>query len=70
MTDGLKDGRSAEYIRAMEESIPMGRLGNPRDIANAALFLASEEASYITGTTIVVDGGQVLPESKDFNAGL
>lgn len=70
LTDGLKEGRTIEYIRAMEESIPMGRLGIPRDIANAALFLASDEASYITGTTIVVDGGQVLPESKDFNAGL
>lgn len=70
LTDGLTAGRTVEYIHAMEESIPMGRLGTPRDVANAALFLASDEASYITGTTIVVDGGQVLPESKDFNAGL
>ncbi|WP_315926695.1 SDR family NAD(P)-dependent oxidoreductase [Mesorhizobium sp. SP-1A] len=67
MTDGLSAGRSAEYIAAMEESIPMGRLGTPRDVANAVLFLASDEAAYITGTTIVVDGGQTLPESKDFN---
>jgi 3-oxoacyl-[acyl-carrier protein] reductase len=50
----------------MEEAIPLGRLGAPRDVANAALFLASDEASYITGTTIVVDGGQTLPEGKDF----
>lgn len=69
LTEGLTDGRSAEYISAMEDSIPMGRLGTPRDVANAALFLASDEAAYITGTTIVVDGGQVLPESKDFRAG-
>jgi 3-oxoacyl-[acyl-carrier protein] reductase len=50
----------------MEESIPLGRLGAPRDIGNAALFFASDEASYITGTTIIVDGGQTLPEGKDF----
>ena len=50
----------------MEDSIPLGRLGTPRDVANAVLFLASDEASYITGTTIVIDGGQTLPESKDF----
>ena len=41
-------------------------LGNPRDVANAALFLVSEDASYITGTAIIVDGGQTLLEGKDF----
>jgi 3-oxoacyl-[acyl-carrier protein] reductase len=50
----------------MEEAIPLGRLGTPRDVAQATLFLASDEAAYITGTTIVVDGGQTLPEGKDF----
>ena len=43
---------------------PLGRLGTPEDVANAVLFLASDEAAYITGTTIVVDGGQILPEAK------
>ncbi|BCP55410.1 3-ketoacyl-ACP reductase [Kaistia sp. 32K] len=66
LTEGMKAGRSAAFIKGMEESIPLGRLGTPEDIANAALFLASEESAYITGTTIVVDGGQTLPESKDF----
>ncbi len=70
LTEGLSEGRTGEYIAAMEESIPMGRLGTPRDVANAALFLASDDAAYITGTTIVVDGGKTLPESWDFNAGL
>jgi 3-oxoacyl-[acyl-carrier protein] reductase len=66
LTDGMKMHRSAEFIRSMEEAIPLGRLGTPRDIANAALFLASDDAAYITGTTIIVDGGQTLPEGKDF----
>lgn len=66
LTEGLTNGRSKDYIDAMEYSIPLGRLGTLRDVANAVLFLASAEASYITGTTIIVDGGQSLPESKDF----
>lgn len=58
----MKQNRSAEFLKAMEAAVPLGRLGSPRDIANAVLFLASQEASYITGTTIIVDGGQTLPE--------
>ncbi len=46
--------------------VPLGRLGTPRDVANAALYLASDEAEYVTGTTIVVDGGQTVPEGSDF----
>ena len=46
-------------------SIPLRRLGSVEDIGYAALFLATDEAAYITGQTIVVDGGQVLPESLD-----
>ncbi|QRM53714.1 3-oxoacyl-ACP reductase FabG [Sinorhizobium sp. BG8] len=61
-TEGL-DGIGGDYIAKMEASIPMKRLGTVADIANAALFFASEEANYVTGQTIVVDGGQVLPES-------
>jgi 3-oxoacyl-[acyl-carrier protein] reductase len=66
LTEGIKAHRSQEFIRMMEEGVPLGRLGTPRDIANAVVFLASDEASYITGTTIIVDGGQTLPEGKDF----
>lgn len=63
-TEGLT-GIGDDYLRTMERAIPMGRLGTPEDIGNAALFLASDEAAYITGQTIVVDGGQTLPESID-----
>jgi 3-oxoacyl-[acyl-carrier protein] reductase len=66
LTDGMQQHRSAAFIKMMEEGVPLGRLGTPRDVANAALFLASDDASYITGTTIIVDGGQTLPEGKDF----
>jgi 3-oxoacyl-[acyl-carrier protein] reductase len=66
LTQAIRERRGASYIKAMEDSIPLGRLGTPEDVATAVLFLASEEAGYITGTTIVVDGGQTLPEGKDF----
>ena len=64
MTEGLAAGRSAAFIDGMTRSIPLGRLGTAMDIAGAAQFLASDDASFITGTTIVVDGGQILPEGK------
>ena len=66
LTDGMQMHRSAAFIKSMEVAVPLGRLGTPRDIANCALVLASDDASYITGTTIVVDGGQTLPEGADF----
>jgi 3-oxoacyl-[acyl-carrier protein] reductase len=54
-----------DYRRAMEASIPLRRIGTVADIGNAALFLATDEAGYITGQTIVIDGGQILPESLE-----
>lgn len=62
VTEGL-DELGDEYRRTMEASIPVGHLGTVADIGNAALFLATDEAGFITGQTIVVDGGQTLPES-------
>jgi 3-oxoacyl-[acyl-carrier protein] reductase len=64
ITEGLDD-LGDDYLQAMEASIPLGRLGSIEDIANAALFFASDEASYITGQTLVIDGGQVIPESLE-----
>jgi 3-oxoacyl-[acyl-carrier protein] reductase len=61
-TEGL-DELGPEYRQKMESSIPQRKLGTVEDIGFAALFLATDEASYITGQTIVIDGGQVLPES-------
>lgn len=69
LTESIEKQRSEAFVRGMVESIPLGRLGTPRDVAQATLFLASDEAAYITGTTIVVDGGQTLPEGKDFRLG-
>jgi 3-oxoacyl-[acyl-carrier protein] reductase len=61
-TEGLAE-LGPEYRSKMESSIPQRKLGTVDDIGYAALFLATDEAGYITGQTIVVDGGQVLPES-------
>ncbi len=63
-TEGLQD-LGQEYLDTMAASIPLKRLGAVEDIGNAALFFASDEAGYITGQQIVVDGGQVIPESLE-----
>ena len=64
ITEGL-EGLGQDYLDTMAASIPLKRLGKVEDIGHAALFFASDEASYITGQTIVVDGGQILPESLE-----
>jgi 3-oxoacyl-[acyl-carrier protein] reductase len=64
LTEGLKD-MGADYLAGMTRGIPAGALGTPEDIGYAAAFLASDEASYVTGQALVVDGGQVLPESLE-----
>jgi 3-oxoacyl-[acyl-carrier protein] reductase len=53
-----------DFLRGMIESIPLKRLAEPADVGWAVRFLAAEEAGYITGQTLVVDGGQVLPEGQ------
>ncbi|QQF76944.1 3-oxoacyl-ACP reductase FabG [Histophilus somni] len=57
MTDVLTDEQKANILT----NVPTGRLGQPKDIAKAVAFLASEDASYITGTTLHVNGGMYLP---------
>ena len=64
LTEGLI-ALGPDYERSMAASIPLKKLGTVEDIGHAALFLASKEAAYITGQTIIVDGGQILPESLD-----
>lgn len=61
-TEGLAD-LGPEYRAAMEASVPLKALGEVEDIGNAALFFATKEASYVTGQALIVDGGQILPES-------
>lgn len=56
MTSVLTDEQKAEMAR----TIPLGRAGQPQDVANAVLFLVSEEAAYITGQVLNVDGGMVM----------
>jgi 3-oxoacyl-[acyl-carrier protein] reductase len=54
-----------EHERRMLGAIPLGRVGEPEDVGWAVRFLASPEAGYITGQTLIIDGGQVLPEGAD-----
>lgn len=63
-TPGLDD-TGEEHRRRMLAAIPMGYFADPADVGWAVRYLASEEARYVTGQTIVVDGGQVLPEGPD-----
>jgi 3-oxoacyl-[acyl-carrier protein] reductase len=62
-TEGVLGIVSEQELASQGEAIPLRRLATGDDIAAAHLFLCSEDASYITGQTIVVDGGQILPES-------
>ena len=64
VTEGLA-GMGEAYQQTMAASIPLKRLGSVEDIGHAALYFASKEAGYVTGQTLVVDGGQILPESLE-----
>lgn len=62
ITEGFLDV-AADYQAGVAASIPLKRLGTSEDVASAVLFFASREAGYITGQSLIIDGGQVLPES-------
>ena len=64
LTEGLI-GMGEDYQKSMAASVPLKKLGTVDDIGHAALYFASKEAGYVTGQTIIVDGGQILPESLD-----
>lgn len=59
-TEGMKRLSTPETLPLIEKKIPLGRLGKIKDIEHSALFLCSDAASFITGVTLVVDGGQWL----------
>jgi 3-oxoacyl-[acyl-carrier protein] reductase len=63
-TPGLAE-TSEEHQRLMFSSIPMGRFGTAEEVGWVVRFLASPEAGYVTGQTLIVDGGQVLPEAPN-----
>jgi NAD(P)-dependent dehydrogenase (short-subunit alcohol dehydrogenase family) len=59
-TSMLRGGQTEEQLERFIDLIPMGRLGTPAEMAATAVFLASDHASYITGATINVSGGQLM----------
>jgi 3-oxoacyl-[acyl-carrier protein] reductase len=66
MTSGVEQALSESRRGLMAEYVPLKRWGESIEIAHAMLYLASEEAAYVTGQTIVVDGGALLPQNGSF----
>ena len=60
MADQMVAGGQGDELKAMEKSVPMGRVGRPEEIASAVLWLCSDAASYVTGQSISVDGGFIM----------
>lgn len=64
VTPGL-EALGDDYLAEMAKAVPLGMLGEAKDIGEAVAYLASDGARYVTGQSIVVDGGQILPEGPD-----
>ena len=67
-TDAVASNMPKEFQKSFLSHVPLNRMGNPEDIANAVLFFASENSSYITGSILEVSGGYHLgtPQYADF----
>ena len=63
-TPNLRRERGEGHMVAMANAVPMKRLATPDEIGRAVSFYASEDAAYVTGTALVIDGGQILPEAR------
>lgn len=61
LTSGVEQSISEQRREKMAHSVPLDRWGTPQEVASAMLYLASDDAAYITGQTIVIDGGATLP---------
>ncbi len=61
-TEGFVKGMGEERLAILTQEIPMKRLADPVEIAHGALFLSTDESRYITGQTLIIDGGLVVPE--------
>ena len=59
MSEGEADPALIEFLKQMEKGIPLGRRAEPEEVSGPVTFLASDDSSYITGTSIVVDGGYI-----------
>ena len=62
LSDGVAALLDQKTLDEIAAPVPMGKLGDPEDVAHVLLFFASDEAKYVTGQTLVVDGGCILPE--------
>ena len=58
---GMTASASADAVAELKAKIPLGRDGRPEEVSAAVVFLASDESSYITGVTLPIDGGYVVP---------
>ena len=61
ITTPMTDAQDSAISEALVTTTPLGRAGRPEEVANGILFLASDEASYITGSQLVIDGGFTTP---------